>query len=174
MVEIARTERLVLRQLEVSDLEDIYRIYHSGDVCRFIEPMSEDRDEEKAKLESYIYYMYGFYGFGLYAVCLKDSGRMIGRCGVWMSEIDGSPEMEIGYMIDANEQRKGYALESVLAVIDFARNETDAERIVAKIHHENDASARLALKAGFVKKGELSSDKNTGVFTYELVRCNKA
>ena len=58
----------------MDDLDDIYRIYHSGENYRFIEPMDEDRDVERAKLESYIFYMYGFYGFGLYAVCLKDSG----------------------------------------------------------------------------------------------------
>lgn len=166
---IAQTERLILRQLEVDNLDDIYRIYHSGENYRFIEPMDEDRDVERAKLESYIFYMYGFYGFGLYAVCLKDSGKMIGRCGVWMTELDGEPEMEIGYVIEADSQGYGYALESIKAVVAFASEETDVDRLIAKVHKSNIPSARLAVKAGFVLDEKLSNDE-MDIYTYTLIR----
>ena len=132
--------------------------------------MDDDYDVEKAKLESYIFYMYGFYGFGLFAVCLKDSGRLIGRCGVWMSELNGEPELEIGYMIEADEQGKGYALESVQAVIQFAGEETDVERLIARIHKENKPSAALALKAGFKNEGAISGSEDMDLYTYTLIR----
>ena len=169
---IAQTKRLILRQFEIGDLDDLYRIYRSGDVRRFIEPMSDDYETEKEKLASYIYYMYGFYGFGLFAVCKKNSGKLIGRCGVWMTELDGEPEMEIGYMIESDEQRKGYGLESVMAVIDFAMEETDAKRLIARIHKDNQASQALALKAGFIKGDALASDYQMDLYTYELIRSN--
>lgn len=78
---VIETGRLIIREFVPEDLEALYRIYESADT-RFLQPLSEDREEELEKLKSYIQYVYGFYGFGLWAVCLKETGALIGRCGL--------------------------------------------------------------------------------------------
>ena len=78
---VIETGRLIIREFVPEDLEALYRIYESADT-RFLQPLSEDREEELEKLKSYIQYVYGFYGFGLWAVCLKETGALIGRSSV--------------------------------------------------------------------------------------------
>ena len=52
---------------------------------------------------------YRVFGFGLWAVCLKGTGEMIGDCGLTMQNINGSILPEIGYHIAKAHQRRGYA-----------------------------------------------------------------
>lgn len=52
---------------------------------------------------------YNTFGFGLWAVCLKDTGEMIGDCGLTMQVIHDVIRPEIGYHIRHDMQRMGYA-----------------------------------------------------------------
>ncbi|MBR3740074.1 MAG: GNAT family N-acetyltransferase [Clostridia bacterium] len=64
-------------------------------------------------------------GFGLWAVCLKDTGEMIGDCGLTLQNINGELLPEIGYHIRRDCQRKGYAKEAAKAVRDWAFRNMD-------------------------------------------------
>lgn len=164
---IAQTKHLILREFVPEDIDDLYRIYE--DNCRYIEKLSENRDEEREKLESYIRYVYGFYGFGLWAVIEKSSGALVGRCGLSVEEIDGQGELEIGYMTGKAWQHKGYGLESVRAVLRYAAEETGELRVAARIDKNNKASAALARKAGFVyvKTADFKG-RSTDLYFYEI------
>lgn len=155
---IAETKRLIIREFTADDLDALYGLYDSAAVRRFVEPPTADCEAEKAKLEAYIRYVYGFYGFGLWAVCLKPGMNVIGRCGIQIESVEGQPEYEIGYLIRGLYQKQGYALESIQAVVRYACEYTDAERLVARILPENEASIRTAARAGFKKIKVLPSE----------------
>lgn len=160
------TERLILREFVPEDIDDLYKIYEDND--RYIEKLSDDREQERAKLESYIKYVYGFYGFGLWAVVEKSSGLLIGRCGLSVEEIDGEGVLEIGYMIGKAWQHKGYGLESVRAVLDYAPEVLGEPRVAARIDAKNTASASLAKKAGFAYvKTVIFKGRKTDLYFYE-------
>lgn len=55
---------------------------------------------------------YRIFGFGLWAVCLKDTGEMIGDCGLTMQNIGGVIKPEIGYHMRKDMQCKGFAKEA--------------------------------------------------------------
>lgn len=169
MTAVIQTERLVIRQFVPADIDALYELYGDAENVRYIEPLSADRAEEKEKLESYIRYIYGFYGFGLWAVCLKDTGQLIGRCGLSMADIDGNWAMEIGYMIGRPWQKQGYGIESVRAVLDYAERETDVCGVWARIHPDNEPSVRLAVRAGFKKVKEIfGGTEPLLLYVYEL------
>ena len=52
---------------------------------------------------------YKTFGFGLWAVCLKENNEMIGDCGLTIQRINGVMKPEIGYHIRADKQKMGYA-----------------------------------------------------------------
>ncbi len=56
------------------------------------------------------------FGFELWAVCLKENGKMIGDCGLTLQPIGNTIKPEIGYHIQKTYQRKGYAKEAAIAV----------------------------------------------------------
>ena len=58
---------------------------------------------------------YCVFGFGLWAVCLKENGGMIGDCGLTMQNINGTILPEIGYHIAKAHQRRGYLWKTALS-----------------------------------------------------------
>ncbi len=62
---------------------------------------------------------YNIFGFGLWAVCLKDNGEMIGDCGLTIQIINNQIKPEIGYHFRKDMQHKGYAKEASIAVRDW-------------------------------------------------------
>lgn len=147
---MVETDRLFLREMTVDDLDSLYDIYESWGIPEGVEQLSPDKNEEREKLSGYIKYMYGFYGIGLWAVCLKENGRMIGRCGAWPSEISGDWILELGYIIHKEQCRSGYGFEAMKGVIDYIRYETDFDKAAAKIHKDNKISVHLAQRLGMI------------------------
>lgn len=165
---IIETQRLIIREFEPGDLDGLYRIYEESDT-RFLQPLSENREEELEKLKSYIQYVYGFYGFGLWAVCLKESGCLIGRCGLQVGFIGDEGEYELGYMISGKYQGKGYGREAVEAILQYAEEELEAPRAVLRIDLENTVSLAFAERLKFQEKNRiLENGTRVALYVYEL------
>ena len=82
------TERLILRELTMNDLEDLHKILSNPESMRYYpEPFSLERSKRwiEWNLENY-----RTYGFGLWAVIRKESGLFLGDCGITMQRINGS------------------------------------------------------------------------------------
>ena len=162
------TSRLILREFVPEDLAGLYCLYEESDT-QFLEPLSENREEELEKLKSYIHYIYGFYGFGLWAVCLKENGRLIGRCGLQVEFIGNQGEYELGYMISGRYQRMGYAKEAVKAILGYASEELEAPRVILLIHTENRPSRHFAEQMGFhLSTQRLDKEPDIRLYVYDL------
>lgn len=165
---VIETPRLILREFVPEDLAGLYHLYEESDT-RYIEPLSENRDEELDKLKSYIHYIYGFYGFGLWAVCLKEDGKLIGRCGLQVEFIGDQGDYELGYMISGAYEGQGYAGEAVKAILKYAQEELEAPRIILRIHEDNKRSIDFAARMGFVKMHQkLENTPEIQLFVYDL------
>lgn len=153
---IAKTSRLIIREFTTKDIDCLYDLYNSWGKITLpgINPLSTDKDEEYVKMKSYIQWMYGFYEVGLWAVCDKESGKIIGRCGAQPSEIDDVWLLELGYMLHKDWINKGLCREAMEAVMDYIRDCTEFEQVAALIHKENRASANIAAKLGLTYEKE--------------------
>ena len=87
-------------------------------------------------------------GFGLWAVCLKDTGEMIGDCGLTLQCINGETLPEIGFHIRRDRQRKGYAKEAARAVRNWAFRNTDYPALYSYCKYTNEPSFRTAESIG--------------------------
>lgn len=91
---------------------------------------------------------YETFGFGLWAVVLKENNQMIGDCGVTMQIIDGQIKPEIGYHINEKYQRRGYATEAAKICRDFIFENTPFNIIYSYMKYTNVGSYSVALNNG--------------------------
>ena len=148
-LEILETERLRVREMSLEDIERLYEIYADPSITEYMEGLYPDKKDELEFSKSYIENMYGFYGYGLWMVIEKSSGRIIGRAGLSNREVDGEVYLELGYVIAKECQGRGYATEACGAILEYAKNELGATQVIALMKPENEASIRTAKRLGF-------------------------
>lgn len=144
---ILETERLLVRESTVADLDAFYDIYKVPAVGRFMHDLSPDRATQETYMERYRESMYGFYEFGIWTVILKETGEIIGRAGFAMRE--GFTQPELGFVIGKSWQGQGLAKEVCNAILEYGKNELYMEEILAFAEPENTASAGLLVSLGF-------------------------
>lgn len=164
---ILTTERCVVRELELSDLDKLFELYENPKLTEYMEGLYP-YEEEKVYQKSYIECMYRFFGYGMWLVFEKKTGKLIGRAGIeHREELNG--ELELGYAIHPDYQRKGYATEVCRAIIEYAFCELDFEEICCLIEKENLASIHFAEQLGFhFQKEMLLGGKE--MFKYVLLK----
>ncbi|MCI8327804.1 MAG: GNAT family N-acetyltransferase [Lachnospiraceae bacterium] len=152
---VIETERTYLREMTVEDLDDLYEIYAQPGITDYVEPLYEDREEEKEYTKAYIQHMYSYYGYGMWLVCDRQNDLIIGRAGLNIQEIEGTIELEMGYLIRKEYQRKGYALEVCTAILNYAKKELDFQKINCLVKKGNQISEKLLEKLGFFWESEI-------------------
>ena len=134
-----------------------------------MENLYENKKTEKEYAEKYMENIYGFYGYGMWLVTLKD-GTIIGRAGIEFYENIIPDEKEIigtiylntdeipanndgvhllGYVIGEKYQGHRYALEACANILLYAREILCINEVKVQIHRDNTASICLAKKLGF-------------------------
>lgn len=154
---ILETERLIVRELALSDMDALFELYSYEGMTDYMEglyPYEEEYEYQKA----YISNMYRFFGYGMWLVWEKESGKLVGRAGIeHREELEGEPEL--GYAIGTPWQGKGYATEVCQAILTYAKEELGFEEICSLVLPENKASVHLLEKLGFSEVGEVVLDK---------------
>ena len=152
------TERLFLREMTMDDYDALYAVLADPDIMRHY-PYSFDESRVRAWINRNVE-RYGIFGFGLWAVCLKETGEMIGDCGLSMQLIGGVIKPEIGYHIRADMQRKGFAKEAATAVRDWTFRNTPFLKIFSYMKYTNEPSARAAQSWGCRQVDEFEDEVN--------------
>ena len=160
---ILETERLFLREMTMGDFDSLYAVLADPEIMQHY-PYSFDEERVRSWIERNMK-RYTDDGFGLWAVCLKDTGEMIGDCGLTLQNIDGQMLPEIGYHIRKDQQRKGYAKEAAMAVRDWAFGNTEYPALYSYCKYTNVGSFKTAESIGmhFEKEYEDEANKITHV-----------
>ncbi len=145
--DILETRRLKVRESTVEDVDEYYRIYREPSITLYIEDLYEEREAELAYMRAYIDQIYGFYGYGLWTVLLKETGQVIGRAG--LSVRQGYELPELGFVIDVEHQKQGYGYEVCMAILRYAKKELDFNKVQALVDVNNQVSQKLLCKLGF-------------------------
>lgn len=144
---IATTNRLIIRELEISDIKRFYEIYEDLSIKKYCQPLNLDPQQEMEFQLAYIETMYKLLGYGIWNIIRKSDNKIIGRAGITYR--DGYDSLELGYLIDKKERNKGYAYESCKAIMEYSKNELDCHNLNIFVHDENVESINLAKKLGF-------------------------
>lgn len=142
------TERLLLREMTQSDYTDLCKILQDEDVMYAYEGAFSD--EEAQEWFDRQISRYKEYGFGLYAVILKETCDMIGQCGLTIQEFNEKRMLEIGYLFQKSYWHKGYAIEAAKACKEYAFTVLKADEVFSIIRDTNIASQKVAKRNGMV------------------------
>ena len=85
-------------------------------------------------------------GYGMWIAEVRDTGTVIGHCG--LQRLEEGDEVEVGYYLGRAAWGRGYATEAAAACVAFGFARCGLERIVAVVRPENTASRHVLRKVG--------------------------
>ena len=165
---VIETERLYLREMTDEDFHALYKVLADPNIMQHYH-YTFDEKRVRNWIERNIE-RYRIFGFGLWAVCLKETDEMIGDCGLTMQLINGQIKPEIGYHIRADKQRNGFAKEAAIAVRDWTFNNTPFNVICSYMKHTNEPSYKTAISYGCKQVGEYKDDTNEITKVFAITR----
>ena len=145
---ILETERLYLREMNQNDFDALCKILQDDKAMYAYEGAFND-DEVKEWLDRQIA-RYEKWGFGLWAVILKETDEMIGQCGLTMQPWKETEVLEIGYLFQRMYWHNGYAIEAASACKKYAFEILDAKEVCSIIRDTNTASQNVAMRNGMI------------------------
>ncbi|MEN2400676.1 GNAT family N-acetyltransferase [Flavobacterium sp. MC2016-06] len=146
------TERLILRELLLSDAEGMFELDSNPNVHLFLGKKPVKAIEESIAQIKNIQQQYVTFGTGRWAVVLKETNEFLGWSGIKFitNEINNHKDFyEIGYRFIEKHWGKGYATEAGLAFIDYAFNNMNVEALYAYADEGNKNSRKALEKLGF-------------------------
>jgi ribosomal-protein-alanine N-acetyltransferase len=143
------SERLLLRPFLPEDEAAVIRLLTNPDFMVYSPsgaltgPSARVRFDELCK-------SYHQYGFGKFAVLLRDSPVLLGYCGVEQCEIDGALQVELGFRLHSAYRGQGYATEAGRAFLEWYHNGYQ-KPVIAFTEPSNKPSIRVLEKLGFAE-----------------------
>ena len=147
---ILETKRLLLREMNESDFDALCKILCDEETMYAYEGAFSD--QEVGEWLDRQFSRYQEYGFGLWAVVLKETGEVIGQCGLTMQPWKNDEVLEIGYLFQRQFWHNGYASEAAAACKKYAFEVLKADEVCSIIRDTNIPSQRVAERNGMTKK----------------------
>ena len=160
-----RTERLSLRSLTDADAPALHRIYGDAETMRHVgrsRRPTADLDATRHVVE-FVRRHEELHGFSMWAIDEAGGDPVVGIAGLIWVEGHG-PDVEAAYILRRDRWGRGYATESLRAVLEVGHGELGLERIVALAYPENDASRRV------MEKAEMRPEGTIAAYGHELTR----
>lgn len=162
---IFETDRLYLREMSQEDYNDLAEMLFDQDVVYAYEYQFTEKDVQEW-LDRQIR-RYEKYGFGLWALILKDTEEMIGQAGLTIQKCENDEVLEIGYLLKKRFWHKGYASEAAMGCKKYAFENLKAEKVYSIIKINNLKSIAVAEKIGMsIEKTFTAKYYNGGVFHF--------
>lgn len=148
------TPRLILRPLGENDIPALFRIFSDPEVMRYWSTPPWQNEEEAAKLVARDQLAMPQGDFLRLGLELKASSELIGHCCLF-SFSEQSRRCEIGYGMARQHWGKGLMHEALGALVGYAFETLQLNRIEADIDPRNEGSANSLTRLGFVREGYL-------------------
>ena len=171
---VLETERLILRELNENDIEDLYEIFSSEEVMKYYGMFPfKNKDELLKIIESF---SKGFEEERVirWGIQTKADGKIIGTCGFhnWSQK---HFRAEIGYELSKAFWHKGYMSEAIKTILQYGFAHMNLNRIEGIVYPENLASQNTLIRLGFREEGLLREymcfrDQMTNVLMFSLLK----
>lgn len=147
-MKVLETERLILREIVATDYAFILDLLNQSSFIKYI----GDRNVRTAAqslefIENRFRASYKKFGYGLWAIELKEAGAAIGICG--FVKRDFLPDADLGFALLPQFERRGYTFEAANQSMLYGREQLNLTRVLAITSKINEPSGKLLEKLGF-------------------------
>lgn len=165
------TDRLIIRSIREGDLEPLAALwadpevtYYMGGRRNYEEVLKTLREDAQLNPQP---------AFDLWPVIEKETGQIIGHCGILEKDMEGKSQYEIVYVLAKSAWGKGFATEVANSLKDYVFNQLGLKRITALIDPDNLKSEIVATKIGlrYEKDTVRPSGKNMRLFALNIEDC---
>ena len=153
---ITQTERLIIREFQILDIEPLAKILAKPEVMRFSTTGVLSTKQTTVKIQSFLD-SYQKNGYGTYALIHHQSKRLIGYCGITVEEIGGKSENKLDYRLDSEYWGKDLESEAAKACLKYGFEKLNLDYVLGVVKQENKVSIKILEKVGmeFVKESTL-------------------
>ena len=144
MKPVITTPRLALRSFSMQDVNPLFDILQQPGIFQYFPRTAAPPLDRVEKMIAFYIHQAEEVGFTTWAVELKETGELIGWCG--LNHLPETEEDEVAYLFSQIHQGKGYATEAARACLDYGFNTIGLARIIALVHADNVASRRVVQK----------------------------
>ena len=144
---LIETQRLILREFQKKDFCNLAPILADSKVMKFSPTGIISVAQTQEKIQDFIA-CYQKFGFGKWAVTLKENNKLIGYCGIAVDRINDNDEKELGYRLDSKYWGQGLATEAASASIRYGFEKFKIPYILGIVESANIASVKVLEKVG--------------------------
>jgi len=165
-----KTERLLLRKIQVSDCDVILFLRTDKNVTKFIERPEHRKTKNMSEAIKLIKELEGYIERNtsiIWGIALENEPSIIGTICLW-NFTQNNKIAEIGYDLDPKFQNKGIMSEAMKMIVEFGFNELNLEKIEAFTHAENLHSKKLLDTHGFILNVNRKDVDNKSNIIFEL------
>lgn len=161
---VLETERLILREWKLSDVDDLFEYASVPDVGEAAGwPYHKNKKESQEMAEKFIKEKKTF------AIVYKENNKVIGSLGIEfygleekLTEFQNYKGREIGFVLSKNYWGQGIMPEAVKEVIKYLFDVLDYDFLLCGHYDKNNRSRRVQEKCGFVPYRKLVFDTKLG------------
>lgn len=165
------TERPLFRLLEANDYDDWLPFFYNEQAINFVGLDAQKTPEELCKFwMEKCQNRYEEDRGGMNVLIDKETGKMIGQCGLLLQQVEGDEFLEIGYSLLPDYWGNGYATEAAIKLKSWGFQNTDWPQLISIIHTENIGSENVAKKNGMSNWKFLPEYNGLAVNIYRIKR----
>jgi len=155
---ILETGRLMLREMTMDDLSAMQDIV-CDEQTMYAWNGAWSEEEALEGLQKQIR-SYHENGFGRWAVTLKETGKVIGICGLLWCDTDQDSVLELGYLFHRSFWHNGYAAEAANACKRYAFDTLGFDEVFSLIRDKNYAAMNVAIRTGMLVRSMYTKHDN--------------
>lgn len=148
MLTIVETERLSIRQITNEDAINLSKVLADPIVMKY-STVGVHTEEQIYDYIANCKNQYNLNGYGHWAIYNSKTNEFVGVCGLNRHKVDTEEVIHINYRLATDQQGKGYAVESIFGVLDFAKKVLKLKSVFALIESANISSVKVVNRAGF-------------------------
>ena len=160
------TERLTLRQLVISDEQEIFTLRSDGEINKYLDRQVSNTIEDARNFINKVNENINKNDSLYWAITLGDKNILVGTICLFGFS-DENSKCEIGYELLTNFQGQGIMKEAAEKIIGYAFNTIKVQKIEASLHRDNQSSIKLLDKFSFRNSNELDK-ANPELICYQL------